>query len=320
MSDTRNIRLSAEGISKHYGAVQALSDVHFSIREGEIVALLGENGAGKSTLVKVLSGLVVPDSGTITIDGGTVDLSTSAKSQEAGIAVVQQEYSTVPALSVAENLVLGRNDAPILWAGKSMRANARSLLAEVGLEHIDPRTKVADLTVAEMQLLEIARVLARDAKIVIFDEPTAALSAVDAQRVLEVVRNLAAKNISVIYVTHRLPEVYEIADTVAIFRNGRSLPSVSTADVDVNAVIAMMIGRELDTMFPDRAVELGDTRLELSGVKIAGMERAVTLSARRGEILGLTGQLGSGADLVGKALASEAAILSGTVKIGRAHV
>lgn len=306
-------RLSATGLSKRYGAVQALNDVSFEIAEGEIVALLGENGAGKSTLVKVLSGLVVPDSGETLMDGQPVDLSSNAKSQAAGIAVVQQEYSTVPALSVAENLVLGRSDAPFIWAGKRLRAEATRLLAQVGLDHIDPSTQVSELSVAEMQLLEIARVLARDAKIVIFDEPTAALSASDAVRVLEVVRNLSVQGISVIYVTHRLPEVFEIADTISIFRNGRSLPSVKASEATVSTVIELMLGRELGSMFPDRAAALGEERLRVENVLIPGLEEPVSLTAHRGEILGITGQLGSGADLIVKALASEAEVLEGEI-------
>jgi ribose transport system ATP-binding protein len=308
-------RLRATGLSKRYGAVQALLDVDFELRAGEIVALLGENGAGKSTLVKVLSGLIVPDSGEIEMDGEAVDLTSSAKSQSAGIAVVQQEYSTVGALSVAENLVLGRSDSPFIWAGKRLRENARRLLGEVGLGHIDPRTKVDELSVAEMQLLEIARVLARDAKVVIFDEPTAALSDAESHRVLEVVRNLAAKGIGVIYVTHRLPEVFEISDRVAIFRNGRSLAPVSTADASVELVIEMMLGRELGSMFPDRGSDFGTERLRMDGAIVAGMDSPVSLTARRGEILGLTGQLGSGADLVVKALASEVEVLAGSVTL-----
>lgn len=308
-------RLSARGLSKRYGAVQALADVAFEIGAGEIVALLGENGAGKSTLVKVLSGLIIPDEGEILIDGEPVDLSSSAKSQGAGIAVVQQEYSTVAALSVAENLVLGRADAPFIWAGRKLRQEARRLLQEVGLAHIDPATKVGELSVAEMQLLEIARVLARDARIVIFDEPTAALSATEAQRVLEVVRRLAQKGISVIYVTHRLPEVFEIADSIAIFRNGRSLSPVAAGESSVAKVIEMMLGRELESMFPDRPTEFGAERLNIDEVLIAGLAKPVSLSARRGEILGITGQLGSGADLLVKALASEAEVLEGTITV-----
>ncbi|WP_368498382.1 sugar ABC transporter ATP-binding protein [Herbiconiux sp. A18JL235] len=308
-------RLVATGLSKRYGAVQALADVDFDLRPGEVVALLGENGAGKSTLVKVLSGLVTPDTGTITMDGEPVNISSSARSQAAGIAVVQQEYSTVGALSVAENLVLGKANSPFLWTRGRLRAEAQALLGEVGLGHIDPSTKVEELSVAEMQLLEVARVLAREARVVIFDEPTAALSDAETEKVLAVVRGLAAKGISIVYVTHRLPEVFAIADRVSIFRNGRSLPSVAIGDIDVAGIIQMMLGRTLETMYPERRPVEGDERLVLRDVVISGLSAPVSLSARRGEILGLTGQLGSGADLVVKALASETPILGGVVEV-----
>jgi len=308
-------RLRATGLCKRYGAVQALLDVDFELAPGEIVALLGENGAGKSTLVKVLSGLIIPDTGEIEIDGERVDLSSSAKSQAAGIAVVQQEYSTVGALSIAENLVLGRANAPFIWAGRALRDEAVRLLNEVGLGHLDPKTKVENLSVAEMQLLEIARVLSRDAKIVIFDEPTAALSDAESVRVLEVVRNLAAKGISVVYVTHRLPEVFEIADRVAIFRNGLSLPPLPIAGATVEKVIELMLGRELGSMFPERAESFGEERLRIEEAVVAGLVAPVSITARRGEILGLTGQLGSGADLVVKAIANEAEVLAGRIVV-----
>jgi ribose transport system ATP-binding protein len=295
--------------------VQALKEVDFHIAPGEVVALLGENGAGKSTLVKVLSGLIIPDEGTIEFDGELVDLSSSAKSQAAGIAVVQQEYSTVPALSIAENLVLGNAQAPFLWAGRALRERAVALLADVGLSHLDPRTKVDELSVAEMQLLEIARVLSRDAKIVIFDEPTAALSASEAERVLGVVRSLAAKGISVIYVTHRMPEVLAISDRVAIFRNGRSHPSVTTAGASVDKIISLMLGRDLESMFPERTGVFGDERVRLEDAMIAGLNAPVSLTARQGEIVGMIGQLGSGSDLVIKAIASEARVVGGRILI-----
>jgi ABC-type sugar transport system ATPase subunit len=308
-------RLVATGLSKRYGAVQALIDVDFDLQPGEVVALLGENGAGKSTLVKVLSGLVTPDSGTISMDGETVSINSSARSQAAGIAVVQQEYSTVGALSVAENLVLGKARSPFLWTRGRLRREAKELLAEVGLAHIDPATKVEELSVAEMQLLEVARVLAREARVVIFDEPTAALSDAETEKVLAVVRKLAAKGISIVYVTHRLPEVFAVADRVSIFRNGRSLPSVQIGDIDVAGIIQMMLGRKLESMYPERRPVSGEDRLVLEDVVISGLSAPVSLSARRGEILGLTGQLGSGADLVVKALASEAPILGGVVSV-----
>jgi len=309
------LRLEAVGVSKSYGAVKALDDVQFQLRAGEVMALLGENGAGKSTIVKVISGLVSPDAGHISVDGEITDIHSSAKAQQAGIAVVQQEYSSVPTMTVAENLVLGKASSGVFWPRRRLAREARDLLELVGLGQLDPGTLVGDLSVAEMQLLEIARVLARDARIVIFDEPTAALSDAEIVRVLDVVRNLAGRGISVIYVTHRLPEVFAIADRVTIFRNGRSLPAVSTSELDVDTVITMMLGRELTAMYPPRAQQLGDARLDVRGLRVGGIRDEVDLTVRRGEILGLTGQLGSGVDVLMQSLAGTRPVLGGQVLV-----
>ncbi len=314
------LRLEAVGISKSYGAVKALDDVRFEVREGEVMALLGENGAGKSTIVKVISGLVSPDSGRIHLDGEATDLTSSARAQQAGIAVVQQEYSSVPTMSIAENLALGKVDSGAIWTRRRLAADARRLLELVGLGSLDPSTLVSELSVAEMQLLEIARVVARDARVVVFDEPTAALSDAEIVRVLDVVRNLAGRGISVVYVTHRLPEVFEVADRVTIFRNGRSLAPVATSDVNVDDVITMMLGRELSAMYPAKAGQLDEARLQVRDLRVAGIRDELTLTVRRGEILGLTGQLGSGTDALMESLAGIRPTTGGEVLIDGAPV
>jgi ribose transport system ATP-binding protein len=296
-------RLSVCRLSKRYGSVQALAEVDFELRAGEVMALLGENGAGKSTLVKVLSGLVQPDSGTIEVDGKAADLFPSARSQAAGVAVVHQEYSSVPTMTVAENLVLGQAGISAFWWPGSLNARARKLLAAVGLDHVDPRTAVENLSVAEKQLLEIARLLVRDARILIFDEPTAALADREIERVLAVIKRLAGEGRSIIYVTHRLPEVFRIADRVTVFRNGRSLPAKPTAELDVDAVITMMLGRDLETMFPSRGTLGAEPLLRVDGLLADGLSEPVSFTVRPGEIVGLTGQLGSGASSVVEALA-----------------
>jgi ABC-type sugar transport system ATPase subunit len=294
MNATAPYRLEATGIYKSYGAVSALIDVNIALQPGEVMALLGENGAGKSTIVKIISGLVSYDEGTIRIDGEEIPLTSVNASQAAGIAVVQQEFSTVGTLTVAENLVLGQRGAPWWWGPRKLNSSAKAILARVGLEDLNPSTLIEKLSVAEMQLVEIARVLAKDAKIVIFDEPTAALSDAEIERVLKVVKRLAAEGRSIIYVTHRLGEVFEIADQVVIFRNGRSQPPQKVSDLTVDKVVTMMIGRELGDLYPHRAETLGEVVLETRGLKVAGLRGEVDLQLRRGEILGLTGQLGSG--------------------------
>lgn len=309
-------RLRVRGLSKRYGSVQALDEVDFELRPGEVMALLGENGAGKSTLVKVVSGLVEPDSGAIEVDGASTTLFPSARSQAAGVAVVHQEYSSVPTLTVAENLVLGQTGVSALWLPGRLNARARELLSAVGLDHIDPRTRVEHLSVAEMQLLEIARLLVRDARILIFDEPTAALADREIERVLAVIQKLAAEGRSVIYVTHRLPEVFRIANRVTVFRNGRSLPACPTSELDVDRVIAMMLGRDLDTMFPAHGTLSGDPLYRVEGLLSAGLVEPVSFDVRPGEIVGLTGQLGSGASGVVASLAGMAPPSAGRVLLG----
>ena len=300
-------------LSKRYGNVQALAEVDFELRPGEVMALLGENGAGKSTLVKILSGLVQPDSGAIEIDGAPVVLYPSARSQAAGVAVVHQEYSSVPMLTVAENLVLGQEGVSPIWLPGRLNARARTLLAAVGLDYLDPGMPVERLSVAEMQLLEIARLLVRDARILIFDEPTAALADREIERVLAVIKRLSVEGRSIIYVTHRLPEVFRLAHRVTVFRNGRSLPARATSDLDVDAVITMMLGRELETMFPERGVPDEEPLLQVSGLLAAGLEAPISLDVHPGEIVGLTGQLGSGASAVVQSLAGMRPPLAGRV-------
>lgn len=311
MTSSASLRLSARGVSKRYGAVNALANVDFELRAGEVMALLGENGAGKSTIVKVLSGLVTPDEGLIEIDGAPVHLDSSSASQDAGISVVQQEYSSVGTLSIAENLWLGQRGAPLWWSGRALRRNALSALERVGLQHLDPHTLVEDLTVAETQLLEIARAVARDAKIVIFDEPTAALSDREIERVLTVVRRLASEGRSIVYVTHRLGEVFQIADRVTIFRNGHSEPAIDAKNLDVNKVITLMLGRELGEMYPPTASNPGEVSLVVEGLVTVGLSEPLSFSARRGQILGFTGQLGSGTSQVLEALAGLTPTLAG---------
>jgi ABC-type sugar transport system ATPase subunit len=308
-------RLQVSGLSKRYGSVQALDDVGFEVAAGETMALLGENGAGKSTLVKVLSGLVTPDSGTISVDGRVVSLRSSQQSQSAGIAVVQQEYSSVPNLSVAENVFLGQSDAPLLWWRRALARRAAPLLANVGLDYLDPLVPLRQLSVAERQLVEVARVLARDAKVLLFDEPTAALSDTEIERVLDVVRRLAGEGRSVIYVTHRLQEVYRVADRVTVFRDGRNLPPAAASQLSVDDVVTMMIGRRLGQLFPRHGEATGAEVLGVCELSAPGLEEPITFSVRAGEILGLTGQMGSGAGAVVQALAGDRALSAGSVRL-----
>lgn len=315
MAEVGQSLLDMVGISKSYGSVRALDDVNFNLRSGEVMALLGENGAGKSTLVKLLSGLIAPDSGTITLKGEAASFSDPQQAQAAGIAVVQQELSLVPNLTVAENLFIGALDVKGLWTGKRLAELAKPLLAQVGLSDLNPRRYVSSLSVGEMQLVEIARLLGRKAEIFILDEPTAALSDIEITRVLEVVKSLTASGRTIIYVTHRLGEVFEIADRATIFRNGKSLEPVPVAELTIDTLIERMLGRHLGEMYPPKAQGLGPVRLEVSGLETTGLAEAVTLSARQGEIVGLAGQLGSGAPCVLRSIVGISFTSGGSVKV-----
>lgn len=311
------LRLQMKAVSKRFGSVQALSDVDFELRPGEVMALLGENGAGKSTLVKTLAGLLHPDEGDILINGSSVDLSTSRKSREAGVAVIQQEFSSVANLSVLENLFLGQQRSPFWWTRPSLRGFASDRLEMVGLGHLDPDALVETLTVAEAQLLEIARVLGTSADVVVFDEPTAALSDAEIVTVTSVVKHLADQGKSIVYVTHRLNEVFEIADRVTIMRNGTNLPPEETSSLDVGGIVTRMLGRRLEMMYPERPEQtrVATVCLEIDGAVIPGLREPVNLTASRGEIIGFTGQLGSGADRLVQAIAGELPVSAGSIRL-----
>lgn len=313
-SEPAELRLAARGLSKSYGAVRALNEVSFELRAGEVMALLGENGAGKSTLVKILAGLVEPDQGRIELDGQEATVFPAANSQRAGIAVVHQEFSSIRSMTVAENLALSERSSRRVWWGPSLARSARPMLQRVGLGHLDPYTRVERLSIPEQQLLEVARLLAQDAQVLIFDEPTASLSDAEIVRVMETIRTLVAERRSVVYVTHRLPEVFQLADRITIMRNGRSLAPITVTDATPSKVIAMMLGRELELMYPERPTAVSEEHvLTVEALEAPGLANPVSFDVRRGEILGLAGQLGSGSSAVVKALAGSTPIIGGRV-------
>jgi ribose transport system ATP-binding protein/rhamnose transport system ATP-binding protein len=292
-----------------------LQDVELEVQHGEVMALLGENGAGKSTLVKILAGLVDPDEGTITIAGEELDPGSPGRSLAAGIAVVQQELSLVATLSVAENVFLGGRSFAGPWTRGRLARRAGPYLERVGLQGLDPHRLVESLSVAERQLVEIARLLARDARVLILDEPTAALSDVEIERVKQVVRSLAGEGNAVIYVTHRLGEVFELANRVTVFRNGRSQPSVAVSRLSMDQLIERILGRPLEEMFPPRSGGLGEPVLVIEGVETQGLSGPIDLTVHAGEIVGLGGQLGSGAGRLLRAVAGADAMSGGSVRV-----
>ncbi|HID22782.1 MAG TPA: sugar ABC transporter ATP-binding protein, partial [Planctomycetaceae bacterium] len=288
------------GIDKSFPGVQALRQVDLELRAGEVLALVGENGAGKSTLMKILGGAVRPDRGLICIQGEPVPISSPQSAQTAGVAVIYQEFNLVPGLSAADNIFLGRErrgTGPLALFGfvprRREHAEARRLFERLGVA-IDPAAICGRLTVAQQQIVEIAKALSQQARILVMDEPTAALTSGEVARLFEVIRELKSQGIGIVYISHRLEEVFEIADRVMVLRDGRHVATVPVPDVTRTRLIEMMVGRELSDEFPKRSVQVGPPRLVVRGLGRAGSVRDVSFHVRAGEVLALTGLVGSG--------------------------
>ena len=298
--------LKADSISKSFGAVRALKGVSFDLRAGEVHALVGENGAGKSTLIKIITGALQPDkpeagdSCSLFINGQQVVENSPSLAKRLGVAAIYQQPALFPDLTVAENLALGLEPGGLLrrvsW--RERNARAKELLDRIGAR-IDPQTLASALTMPEQQLVEIARALGSSpdtgAKILIMDEPTASLADRETEHLFEVIAELRAQGVGVIYISHRLEELFGIADRVTVLRDGETVATRALKDVDQGELIHMMVGRELSAVFPKREVKIGETVLEIRNLssRAAGIHN-VSLSVRAGEILGLTGLVGAG--------------------------
>lgn len=288
--------LQLSGVSKTFFGVHALKGVSFDLRAGEVHALVGENGAGKSTLIKVITGAHQPDEGTLEVQRRSVVDNDPVRARALGIVAIYQQPALFPDLTVAENIALGLEPGGawrrVRWGRRT--EHARELLARIGAR-IDPNIEVRRLTMPEQQLVEIARALGADARIVIMDEPTASLSDTEVENLFRVIRDLKAHGVGVIYISHRLEELPEVADRVTALRDGRLVGTRPMKDVTRAELIRMMVGRELSSVFPKVSVPIGDPVLELEGLGCRrGRVSNVSLSVRAGEILGLAGLVGAG--------------------------
>ncbi len=296
--------LSVERISKSYSGVAALRDVSFSLETGEIRAVCGENGAGKSTFVKILMGITRPDSGSIRIAGQTGDIRGPQHAQGLGLGFVAQELSLAPHLSVLDNIWLGSTGIPLFHRRPELRRRAQQALTDLGVGDWDLDTPVGTLTIGQRQIVEIARLLARDARVLILDEPTATLSDSEIERILAVLRALKRQGRSVIYISHRLGEVFELCDTVSVFRNGEHVATQPVGEVTRERLIEMMLGRPFEEMYPQARTQPEDgNALVVEGLTVPGLVHDFSISAPRGKIVCIAGQIGSGAAMVTRALA-----------------
>jgi rhamnose transport system ATP-binding protein len=288
--------LRASSVSKSFAGVQALRDVSFELRAGEVHALVGENGAGKSTLIKIITGAVQADAGTIEIDGHAITGNSPIRARQLGIAAIYQQPALFPALTVAENISLGLEGGS-LWRlidWHKRRTRARELLTRIGAD-LDPAMLAGSLSMPEQQMVEVARALGASARVLILDEPTASLTEREVEALFGVIRELKAQSVGIIYISHRLEELFAIGDRVTVLCDGRTVATREMKEVDERELIHLMVGRELSAVFPKRPVPMGETLLEARALgSRTGDVSAVSFSVRAGEILGLAGLVGAG--------------------------
>jgi ribose transport system ATP-binding protein len=310
------------GIRKSFGSAPVLADVNFRIGAGEIVALLGANGAGKSTLMKILTGIYARDSGSVALDGQPVEIATPRQAAQAGISFLPQEISVLPDMTVAENICIGI--LPAIGRGSftnrpAMQAKAVAILAELGFARIGPDAPVSTLSVAEQRVVEIARALAGNARILVMDEPTAALSEQDSQLIFTVLRQLRAKGTSVVYISHYLREVFQIADRIEVLRDGRNAGSFVTGGTSVEEVLAAMLGRASGQLFGGHADARADLPVvfTVEDLNWKGRLHDISLLLRQGEVLGIFGLVGSGIEHLGRVIfGAEGAGVQGRMMVG----
>jgi ribose transport system ATP-binding protein len=306
--------LKMEHIHKSFPGVHALDDVHFEVLPGEIHALVGENGAGKSTLMKLLSGAYQRDSGTIYWDGETVEIETPRKSQEIGISAIYQELMLTPDLNIAENIFLGRE--PAISFGrvdkKKIQAESARLLALLDLP-LDPRTPVKQLSIAQKQMVEVAKALSQNAKLIIMDEPTSSLTEHETVKLFDVSRNLKQQGVSIVFISHRLEEVFILCDRVTVLRDGKFVETANVADVTKEEMIQWMVGRQLGNIFVKEEALIGETVLEIQHLSTEKLLRDINFTLARGEILGFAGLVGAGRTEVMRAIFGIDQRTSGTI-------
>jgi ribose transport system ATP-binding protein len=309
--------LQMQGIEKSFVGVQVLHGVDLDLRAGEVHAIVGENGAGKSTMMKILAGVYTPDGGTITIDGAEQHFAHPAQAQHAGVGIVYQEFNLLPDRNVAENVFVGREPrkAGIVDRRKMERETA-ALLEEVGETSFNPRTPVRWLSVAQQQVVEIIKARSLNARILVLDEPTAALADNEVELLFTLVRRLQELGVGILYISHRLREVFQLSDRITVIKDGGVVKTLNTSECDQRTLVNLMVGRELDGYFPPRGAkeDVGEVRVKVTNLTTP-LLRDVNLEVRAGEIVGLAGLQGSGRTEIARAIFGADPVSSGTVEV-----
>ena len=310
--------LEAKGIDKSFSGVTVLKGAELNIEPGELHALMGENGAGKSTLMKIIMGIYTKDAGKVILDGQEVDFKSARDALDAGISMIHQELSPIPEMTVAENVFLGREQKKIKGLPfvdkKELNKKTQELLEEYELsEFIRPNMKMKDLNIAQIQMMEIIKAVSYNSKVIIMDEPTSSLSEKETETLFRIIDSLKAKNVGIIYISHRMDEVFELADRVSVLRDGQFIGCVKVAEASREQLINMMVGRELEGGYPKNTAKKGEVVLELKNFTRKGVFENVNLKVRAGEILGMAGLVGAGRSEVMRALVGYDKLDSGEI-------
>jgi ribose transport system ATP-binding protein len=305
------------GICKRFGATAALDDVSIAVEPGQVMALVGENGAGKSTLMKVLSGAIEPDAGLVRLDGKDYRPANPLDARRAGVAMIYQELSLAPHLSVEENIVLGMEPRRLGFVRRGeMRRLAMESLAFFNHPEIRPEVRVDKLSVGAQQLVEIARAIAVGSKVLVLDEPTSSLGKHDVERLFELIGKLRSQGHSIVYISHFIEEVKQVADCVTVLRDGKSVGTGLVASLTANQIVGMMIGRQVDELYPHSAREAGEAILEINDLKGTAKPVSATLTLRRGEVVGIAGLVGVGRTELLRTIFGLEPVAGGTIKVG----
>jgi ribose transport system ATP-binding protein len=310
-------RLEMRGVRRSFGATKALRGVELTVAPGEVMALVGENGAGKSTLMKILSGAIPPDEGKMFLDGAEYVPGNPLHARTSGVAMIYQELALAPHLSVMENILLGIEPTrgPLMnWS--EMKRRAAAALREVGLEEISPEVQIRRLSIAQQQLVEIARAVALDCRVLVLDEPTSSLTARDIEKLFALIRRLKAKNISVVYISHFLEEVQAISDRFTVLRDGETVGAGVTKDSTNEKIIGLMVGRDVDELYPRSTRTPGEVILEVKNLSGVAKPKSASLQLRRGEVLGISGLVGAGRTELMRAIFGLNQIANGEIRVG----
>ena len=289
------MQIEMRGIDKSFGGNAVLKGAGFLLDDGEVHALMGENGAGKSTLMKILTGVYTKDAGQVIVDGKEVCYNNPQEAEKAGIVFIHQELNVLFDLTVEENMFLGKEikKAFGICDRKAMRKRVQEILDMLGVD-IDPAQRMDELSIGQQQMIEIAKALMVDAKVIIMDEPTAALTQSETEVLFEVVNSLRKKGVSIVYISHRMEEIFELCDRITILRDGTYIDTKRIADIDMNDIVKMMIGREIGERYPVRNSKIGDVAFEVKNLNCPGAFENVSFEVRAGEVLGVSGLMGAG--------------------------